>query len=252
MKPMLFNERGVIAFQNNLKTQTRRPIKGFKDLEYSPSRDLFCWYSGEKDNAGIDIIDMASMDEFIKQFCKYQVGDIVYIQEPWRVGGWTEKYQFAIDHSCEPYDTSWHTPEDMYDGDVLYDEIMDELKALDIKSNDGTYSWEKFKSPLAFRDAKTMPEWVARHHYKIKNIRFKLLQDISEEDCISEGLVTSCEVPEDVLKILPFGDSLTIQEAYKEYIWDKLPYEAPYKWEDNPYVFVYEFERVEKPNDNNR
>ena len=75
---------------------------------------------------------------------------------------------------------------------------------------------------------------------KVTDIRVERLQDITIEDCYDEGID-----PFDVMEML---DGTEFKEfVVFEKIWNKT---APkgYKWSDNPYVFVYEFERVENDN----
>lgn len=68
---------------------------------------------------------------------------------------------------------------------------------------------------------------------KITNIKVERLQDISEEDCVKEGIDKY------------IGLTMLPQEYFEEFIWNNLPYKAPYDWNSNPYVFVYEFEIIE-------
>jgi len=80
----------------------------------------------------------------------------------------------------------------------------------------------------------------------VKSIRVERLQDISEEDCVKEGLAVYMGADKsDCLSYLGQGDTMTHQECYEEYVWNNLPYKAPYDWKSNPYCFIYEFERVQ-------
>lgn len=97
-----------------------------------------------------------------------------------------------------------------------------------------------------FVKAKLMP-----HHIKITNVRVERLQDISEEDCIAEGIY---EDQKDAIGkwVNRFGfDDIknpyghwhnTPKEAYATLI-DKVGKKGT--WESNPWVFVYEFELVD-------
>jgi hypothetical protein len=70
---------------------------------------------------------------------------------------------------------------------------------------------------------------MARTFVKITNVRVERLQDITNQDLIFEGY--------------HFEDEQDVKVWWEE-LWNST---APkgYKWEDNPYVFVYEFERIE-------
>lgn len=84
-----------------------------------------------------------------------------------------------------------------------------------------------------------MTEKEARIFLKITNIKVERLQDISEEDCIKEGVQYVKTFYRTNKKLYDFCD-----DCFEEDIWNKLPYQAPYDWNSNPYVFVYEFEVV--------
>lgn len=91
------------------------------------------------------------------------------------------------------------------------------------------------------------------HQIKITNVRVERLQDISDEDCLAEGIVVNEP------KINGGVKSYYPSQYHKEYAdivgWGRV-YDTPKKayaelidkagnkgdWESNPYVFVYEFE----------
>lgn len=86
------------------------------------------------------------------------------------------------------------------------------------------------------------------HRIRITNIRVERLQDISDEDCIAEGIKEYPEVQRDMWGFsyikgvaLKFELSTTPHEAYAALI-DKISGKGT--WESNPYVFVYEFELI--------
>ncbi len=78
------------------------------------------------------------------------------------------------------------------------------------------------------------------HQICITNVRFERLQDISEEDCIREGVFLGQFHTWSYVhrKRCPFN---TPREAFAELI-DRISKRGT--WESNPYVFVYEFELV--------
>lgn len=84
------------------------------------------------------------------------------------------------------------------------------------------------------------------HHIRIINIRVERLQDISEEDCIAEGIYPKANgrwYCYDVVRRMgvsydPYPDP---REAYAALI-DKIS--GKDTWESNPWVFVYDFELV--------
>lgn len=85
-----------------------------------------------------------------------------------------------------------------------------------------------------------MPQAYARIFLKVTNVRVERLQDISEEDAIAEG----CDGSKNIKKL---GRGQSAVSEYKM-LWNSINKKNPEKqWQSNPYVFVYEFERVEKP-----
>lgn len=86
------------------------------------------------------------------------------------------------------------------------------------------------------------------HRIKITNIRIERLQDISDEDCMKEGVMHYDDV---------FGTGYMIADPYNNN-YRRHCYTTPRKafaglidktcgkgtWDSNPYVFVYEFELI--------
>lgn len=83
------------------------------------------------------------------------------------------------------------------------------------------------------------------HRIRITNIRVERLQDISEEDCIAEGIqdIVGKTYPEKHLYRIKKGDTCygTPRKPYSKLI-DKLSGKGT--WDRNPLVFVYEFELI--------
>lgn len=91
-----------------------------------------------------------------------------------------------------------------------------------------------------FVNADLMP-----HRIRITNIRVERLQDISEEDCLKEGIWRDDNVGLEGVTYWYHGlansSFRTAKEAYASLI-DKISGKGT--WESNPYVFVYDFELV--------
>lgn len=83
------------------------------------------------------------------------------------------------------------------------------------------------------------------HRIRITNIRVERLQDISEEDCIAEGIqdIVGKTYPETHLYRIKKGDTCygTPRKPYSKLI-DKISGKGT--WDRNPLVFVYEFELI--------
>lgn len=86
------------------------------------------------------------------------------------------------------------------------------------------------------------------HRIRITNLRVERLQEISDEDCIAEGIK---KYPEEQSHMWGFSYTkcatlhfellTTPREAYAALI-DKISGKGT--WASNPYVFVYEFELI--------
>ena len=85
------------------------------------------------------------------------------------------------------------------------------------------------------------------HQIEITGVRIERLQDISDEDCIKEGV----EFMRTQCKSLIYGFKDFLKDVW---LWRKTPKEA-YQllisrissrkmWDENPFVFVYEFKLV--------
>lgn len=83
------------------------------------------------------------------------------------------------------------------------------------------------------------------HHICITNIRVERLQDISEEDCLKEGIWRDDNVGLEGVTYWYHGlansSFRTAKEAYAALI-DKISGNGT--WESNPWVFVYDFELI--------
>lgn len=106
-----------------------------------------------------------------------------------------------------------------------------------------------------FTKAELMP-----HHIRITNIKIERLQDISNEDCLAEGVVKvthaiPTKAPQCLISYYP---CLSLKEAADKVGWG-ITYSTPQlafaalidkvsgkgMWESNPYVFAYEFELID-------
>lgn len=105
----------------------------------------------------------------------------------------------------------------------------------------GRILFEKGLHNKMFVKADLMP-----HHICITNIRVERLQDISEEDCLKEGIWRDDNVGLEGTTYWYHGlansSFRTPQQAYASLI-DRLSGKGT--WVSNPYVFVYDFELID-------
>lgn len=108
--------------------------------------------------------------------------------------------------------------------------------------NGGDWIHECYKKQAGWKNKMFVKAELMPHHIRITNIRVERLQDISDEDCLREGIRRE-----------KFGDSMhyyfernkgfySAKDAFSILI-DKVSKKST--WDINPYVFVYEFELVD-------
>ncbi|MBJ2188141.1 MAG: hypothetical protein JFR41_05890 [Muribaculaceae bacterium] len=109
-----------------------------------------------------------------------------------------------------------------------------------------------------YYEARHLPGWTNKmfvradlmpHHIRITNVRVERLQDISDDDCMKEGICKWTKDKELFKYDLYEGAEMFFwsdkpmkpREAYAALI-DRISGKGT--WESNPYVFVYDFELV--------
>lgn len=114
---------------------------------------------------------------------------------------------------------------------------------------------------LKWKPSIFMPKQACRIFLKIKSIRVERLQDISEDDCKNEGVKLNISQNGQILfelgsenNALSFLDNDSkkwnfpaIWKAHWAELWCKI--NGRDSWNHNPFVWVYEFEQIEKPLD---
>lgn len=116
----------------------------------------------------------------------------------------------------------------------------------------GYMTAEEAKVTPGYRNKMFVKAELMPHHIRITNIRVERLQDISDEDCLAEGVYYHTEPPKhhEYDRYSPWAPSVkpykfesekyfcSAKYAFKHLI-DKVS--GTGVWESNPYVFVYEF-----------
>lgn len=217
IKPILFNTEMVRAILDGRKSCTRRLVK-------TRRKDACGFYVTRKTDgtfAGIYEYDESEImfDNPLEPL--YQPGDILYVRETvWQKIG----HYLDIDGETKP---SW------------YNEFK--YVASDEKPETGwNYSWAK-------RPSIHMPKEAARIWLKVTDVRVERLQEITEAGAEAEGAVNNIgmiHAPDN-----EYDHIHTAKEHFIE-IWNSTIKKSDidrYGWDANPYVWVIEFERCEKP-----
>lgn len=227
IKPILFNTEMVRAILDGRKTVTRRVVKPQHLLVLNGP------YHKEHPETPDRVLIEKSCDP------PYNPGDILYVRETWNRCG-NEKagrpmhYEYRAD--CE-------NPDYFSDGFVA--------------------SW---------RPSIHMPKEAARIFLRVTDVRVERLQDMTEDDVCKEGAYPLVQCP---LEHPIYGQDGTIcdmcwntaccgkceyidkscsgksySELFGEFVWDRTVKKADldkYGWVANPFVWVIEFARCDKP-----
>lgn len=216
IKPILFNTEMVRANLEGRKSCTRRIVKGFipNDAKwgytaFTPKGYISC-RGTFADGYG---------EKFFKLPC--EPGDILYVRETvWQKTGhyldvdgetkavWCNEFKYVA--TDEKPETGWN------------------------------YSWVK-------RPSIHMPKEAARIWLKVTDVRVERLQDITEDGAKAEGAIDNrgfIHSPENEY------DRIHTARDHFIKIWNSTIKKSDlerYGWDVNPYVWVIEFERCEKP-----
>ena len=212
--PILFNTEMVRAILDGRKDATRRIVKGFIPDDavwgcttFTPKGYISC-RGTFADGYG---------EKFFKLPC--EPGDILYVRETWK------------------------------------------------KAPNGYYYYEDWqRNDIAdvtkWRPSIHMPKEAARIWLKVTDVRVERLQDIDEDGVWNEGFrfkppcLTrvsadghTCDLDGPCTSSIKYCD-MTMGELCGRELWDSTIKKSDldrYGWDANPYVFVIEFERCEKP-----
>lgn len=213
----------IPAILDGRKTVTRRVIKGNIIIQDTEHKICFIPEKTRKDKGQeIKSIKYFSDESFCKYEAQYQPADILYVQETWG---------FNPCKRC---------------GNACNTKAPDEYKGMPgcfvYRTNYGSTEDDTFPPSLhKWRPSIHMPKEAARIWLKVTSVRVERLQEITEEQAIKEGM------PEEPLidggiKLPAVWDFMDVwNSTIKKYDLDR------YGWDANPWVFVIEFERCEKP-----
>lgn len=134
-------------------------------------------------------------------------------------------------------------------GDVLW--VRESFYPLISEGLKGKYFYkadlEKQGFVFKWKPSIHMPKEACRIFLRITNVRVERLQDISEKDAIAEGIeeaefdrVNNCRV----FKYYGWQNAVTDEKESFKSLWQSINGEQ--SWNDNPWVWVIEFERVKK------
>ncbi len=212
MRKIMFNDKYGLtkAVLEGRNTMTRRIIKDENGL-YADIRCMKFSHLNEYGNAV-----MRSSIGFAELVPRYKVGEVVAVAQ-----SYLSIHNEMMDESFgEGY------------GDGVYD----------------AFRWAIVDDKPGWRNKMFVKADLVPHQIRITNVRVERLQDISDEDCLKEGILNCKDDPDfsHLQKDIFYHEGscdgyITPREAFAALI-DKVSGKGT--WESNPYVLVYEFELV--------
>ena len=96
-----------------------------------------------------------------------------------------------------------------------------------------------FKAP--WKPSIFMPKWATRIWQEVTGVRAEQVQDITYDDILAEGW--------DSRTSQPMTEGTAGEDAFLWFriLWDSINAQRGYPFADNPWVWVYEFKRLETP-----
>ena len=191
-RPILFNNPMVQAILQGRKTQTRRLVKNRLTIEQAE------FENGNRPNV---TLSEPNLQYHADNYCPFgQVGDLLWVRETFRLFDSDECPHSDFPCGCP----SWGTP--------LY------------RASHDCFDGEKWTPSIH------MPRWASRILLEITNIRVERLQDISEEDAVSEGMTAD--------------DDYCAEEQFSM-LWTKTYGWGEKGWNENPWVWVVDFKVIQ-------
>lgn len=242
VKPILFNTEMVRAILDGRKTCTRRVIKPQPDEKHIYPLG-YVTDSTEKKNVGcfgFSIDEYSGSVQYAKQ--PYHPGDILYVRETWqcwrahryeatadirfRAGGDDVRLQFANGNT-------------------------DSINRLDYD----TFVHKWFSHNGKWKPSLFMPKEAARIWLKVTDVRVERLQEITEDGAKAEGINEEWAMSwwSPTYYDPDSGGYPKYRDTFAFEVWNKTIKKSDigrYGWYANPWVWVVEFERCEKPEDN--
>ena len=227
IKPILFNAEMVRVILDGRKTCTRRICKDANECTV-PDMDF---YNADKRTYAVhNFADLEHIEQLstTERTCPICPGDILYVRETW------ERFECW---NCEG-DESGSCPKEPQKS------VLDKVC--------GCYMYratDEISGDAKWHPSIHMPKEAARIWLKVTNVRVERLQECGEGWCIDiekEGIAT----PQDPILYISddaFHDALRMEF---QKTWDSTIKKSDldrYGWNANPWVWVIEFERCDKP-----
>ena len=204
-KPILFNTEMVKAILDGKKMVTRRVCKDGNDFTVP---DMSFFDADKRTYAVHNFADAAHTEKLstAERTCPICPGDILYVRETWQY------IDFAGENNGYVY-----------------------------KASENGNLWETETEGWTWKPSIHMPKEAARIFLKVTGVRVERLQDMTEEDALKEGVEAGALFRDDETLEIP-----AVRRFQK--LWNSTIKKSDmdkYGWNENPWVWVIEFERLE-------
>lgn len=199
--------------------------------------------TGEKTQTRRIINHFGNKEHYGKLLCHWGLSRPPYLAE---TGDWRWELQTAVDDSHSfIIKSNYNVGETVYLKEPYSYLSLNNQEPVLIYKYGEDYSDIEEVSPIKWKNKLFMPASAARYFIEITAVRAERLQDISEEDCLKEGIEAFTKDE----KLFKYGldgwewseMSRTAIEAYASLI-DKINGKGT--WERNPCVWVYDFKLI--------
>jgi len=216
-KPILFSAPMVKAILEGRKSQTRRIIKPQPTKEKSFS----CW-ADAKWSEGVKSFSPVPCHTMFNAM-PYKPEDILWVRETFAYMD-----EFVLTYKVEPY---YHIgyKADLTCRNLTNDEYLD------------TEGWNWGNETIKWKPSIFMPKDAARIFLRVKSVKVERVQDITEEDAVAEGVEEKNGKYRDYSDKNPNAFRLSAYDSYCE-LWAEI--NGIKSWEENPFVWVITFERI--------
>lgn len=303
-RPILMDQVSVQGFLDNRKTQTRRPLKdqpfpewplgayyqghnavgeylfypagGLIDAQDTAIRMFAQTHSNQDLHIAVSLnaihpdIDESFLgeDNGLRK-CPYgRPGDRYWVRERWRIGAWNrEKQTVAIDYSAGPtYRQEWLHVADGELFNRLVRQSMEDAARVGIAVVGGKIKWPVGQGPTRWRPSIFMPRLASRILLELTGVCLQRVRQISFEDCLAEGVISTPfwggdvdfaaiqADPDRPLWTPPPGDEDDdgINQGWTDYArgvfikrWDSINAKRGFGWAVDPWVWVLTFKVLE-------
>jgi hypothetical protein len=211
IKPILFSTDMVQAILDGRKTMTRRVAKF--PTGCNPS------WTGYQPDGGV----IYGSNNMPAVKAKYKVGDVLWVRETW----------------CQ----LWKLDENdqTIEGTEAFYYAADGYNPTPFNAFPDEYGFIGDRECPRWRPSIFMPKSACRLFLRVTDVRAERLTKISEEDAVREG----CRAG-DRYAGPNSTPALTAKQSFM-WLWNMLNTKRGYPWCADPWVWVYTFERCEKP-----